>query len=67
MPGSRCHGWQIRWRGLDSERLLEVYKEKGNGFLEAVYQECLAQEVDEQEIPFQEVTNYLKATGIRSP
>ena len=32
----------------------EVYKEKGNGFLEAVYQECLAREVDEQEIPFQE-------------
>ena len=32
----------------------EVYKEKGNGFLEAVYQECLAQELDEQKIPFQE-------------
>ena len=32
----------------------EVYKEKGNGFLEAVYQECLARELAEQEIPFKE-------------
>ena len=32
----------------------EVYKEKGNGFLEAVYQECLAIELGEQEIPFEE-------------
>ena len=30
----------------------EVYKEKGNGFLEAVYQECLAMEFKEQGIPF---------------
>ena len=30
----------------------EVYKEKGNGFLEAVYQECLAMEFKEQAIPF---------------
>jgi len=30
----------------------EVYKEKGNGFLEAVYQECLAMELTEQGIPF---------------
>jgi GxxExxY protein len=30
----------------------EVYKEKGNGFLEAVYQECLAIEFSEQQIPF---------------
>ena len=30
----------------------EVYKEKGNGFLEAVYQECLAIELGEQSIPF---------------
>ncbi len=32
----------------------EVYKEKGNGFLEAVYQECLARELVEQKIPFEE-------------
>jgi len=32
----------------------EVYKEKGCGFLEAVYQECLAIEFAEQDIPFVE-------------
>jgi GxxExxY protein len=32
----------------------EVYKEKGNGFLEAVYQECLAIEFTDQGIPFAE-------------
>jgi len=32
----------------------EVYKEKGNGFLEAVYQECLAIELAAQQIPFVE-------------
>ncbi len=32
----------------------EVYKEKGNGFLEGVYQECLAIEFSEQSIPFLE-------------
>ena len=30
----------------------EVYKEKGCGFLEAVYQECLEIEFEIQEIPF---------------
>ncbi len=32
----------------------EVYKEKGNGFLEAVYQECLGIEFSTQNIPFSE-------------
>ena len=32
----------------------EVYKEKGNGFLEAVYQECLRMELTEQQILFEE-------------
>jgi GxxExxY protein len=32
----------------------EVYKQKGSGFLEAVYQECLAIEFGEQQIPFDE-------------
>ena len=32
----------------------EVYREKGSGFLEAVYQECLSLELDEQQIAFQE-------------
>ena len=31
----------------------EVYKEKGCGFLEPVYQECLAMELGLREIPFQ--------------
>jgi GxxExxY protein len=30
----------------------EVYNEKWNGFLEAVYQECLAIELESQGIPF---------------
>ena len=32
--------------------LFEVYKEKGSGFLEDVYQECLEIELGLQEIPF---------------
>ena len=31
---------------------LEVYKEKGCGFLEAVYQECLEIEFEYQNIPY---------------
>ncbi len=31
----------------------EVYKEKGCGFLEAVYQECMERELAAQKIPFQ--------------
>jgi len=31
----------------------EVYKEKGNGFLEPVYQECLEKELTWQDIPFE--------------
>ena len=30
----------------------EVYKEKGHGFLEAVYQECLEMEFTDRQIPF---------------
>ena len=30
----------------------EVYKEKGNGFVEPVYQECLELEFGLQKIPF---------------
>ncbi len=32
--------------------LFEVYKEKGCGFLEGVYQECLEIELEIQDIPF---------------
>ena len=32
--------------------IFEVYKEMGNGFLEAVYQECLERELLKQQIPF---------------
>lgn len=31
---------------------VEVYKEMGSGFLEAVYQECLAKELISRSIPF---------------
>lgn len=31
----------------------EVYKEKGSGFLEPVYQECLEKELARQDIPFE--------------
>ena len=34
----------------------EVYKEKGSGFLEPVYQECLAIELTLREIPFRAKT-----------
>jgi GxxExxY protein len=30
----------------------EVYKEKGSGFLEAVYQECLEMELGDRKLPF---------------
>ena len=30
----------------------EVYKEKGSGFVESVYQECLEMELGDQRIPF---------------
>lgn len=34
----------------------EVYKEKGCGFLEAVYQECLEMELSDRGIPFRSQT-----------
>ena len=46
----------------------EVYKEKGNGFLEAVYQECLAMEFEDANIPFQEqppLTDYYKSRPLK--
>jgi len=36
--------------------LFEVYKEKGAGFLEGIYQECLEIEFEMQEIPFEAQT-----------
>lgn len=33
----------------------EVYKAMGPGFLEAVYQECLAREFTSQEVPFKQL------------
>ena len=42
--------------GEESYRIMgacfEVYKEKGCGFLEAVYQECLEIELTDQGVPF---------------
>jgi GxxExxY protein len=32
----------------------EVYRNMGSGFLEAVYQECLRKELQDQNIPFME-------------
>jgi len=32
----------------------EVYSDKGNGFLEDVYQECLGIEFEERKIPYEE-------------
>ena len=34
------------------EACFEVYKEKGSGFLESVYQECLEIELAERKVPF---------------
>ena len=36
--------------------IFEVYKEKGSGFLEDVYQECLELELTDQNVPFQSQT-----------
>ncbi|TSA23309.1 GxxExxY protein [bacterium] len=36
--------------------IFEVYRKMGSGFLEAVYQECLEQELDLRKIPFQSQT-----------
>ena len=32
----------------------EVYKEKGNGFLETVYQQCLTMKLTQRLIPYEE-------------
>ncbi len=47
-----------KWRIVFKEKsyriigaCFEVYKEKGNGVLEGVYQECLAIELGEQQSP----------------
>jgi len=44
----------------------EVYQEKGAGFLEAVYQECLEIELSERKIPFK-VQPELSLTGKGRP
>ena len=48
---------EILYKG-ESYRIMgacfEVYKEKGCGFLEPVYQECLSMELSIQSIPFSE-------------
>ena len=47
----------------------EVYKEKGSGFLEAVYQECLEIELGERKIPLKvqpELTLTYKGRLLRS-
>jgi len=50
-------GGKILWK-VESYQIIgacfEVYREQGNGFLEAVYQECLAIEFGERGIPFVE-------------
>ena len=44
----------FRQKGYDlMGAAFEVYKEKGSGFLEAVYQECMERELATWKIPFQ--------------
>jgi len=48
--------------------VFEVYREMGCGFLEAVYQECLAKEFSKQGIPFvaqKELKLYYKGDQLR--
>ena len=39
----------------------DVYRDKGNGFLEAVYQECLCFELAHHQVPFEEIIVEIKA------
>lgn len=43
--------------------IFEIYREIGSGFLEAVYQECLAKEIAPEHQA--QVFNYLRASGLQ--
>jgi len=47
---------------------IEVYKEKGSGYLEAVYQECLVMELEDNKVPLKEkppLTFYYKTRQLK--
>ena len=48
----------------------EVYNEKGHGFLEDIYQECLEMELEDRKIPFipqDELTVFYKKRPLKEP